>query len=157
MDILCITYRSLEKKELINFLRGDKEYMVELSQYAPVAELPDTGKILSKGIYRVYKEDKHIKIEYEQALLSMLEMSDYDVYIVCIYLTSQLFKEKNALSPFVIEKQKILVKLKEEIEKRKTLIQNGIDYPNGYQNKKAWQELERFNNVCKEEYNLTLF
>lgn len=157
MDILQMTYEAIEKQEMINFLRGEKQYMVEVSQYAPVAELPDVGKILSRGIYKAYKVNVYIKNEFEQALYSMLEMSDYDVYIVCLYLASQLFKEKNKLSPFEIDKQDFITKLKEEIEKRKTSLQNGIVYPNGYHNKKAWEELKRFKDVFKEEYNMILF
>lgn len=94
MDILQMTYEAIDNHEMINFLRGEKEYMVEMSQYAPVAELPDVGKILSRGIYKAYQDNAHIKNEFEQALYSMLEMSDYDVYIVCLYLASQFFKEK---------------------------------------------------------------
>lgn len=157
MDILQMTYEAIEKQEIIKFLRGEKEYMVETSQYAPVAELPDVGKILSRGIYKAYKTDANIKNEFEQALYLMLEKSDYDVYIVCLYLASQLFKEKNKLSPFEIDKENLLLRLKEEIEKRKTSLQNGVVYLNGYQNKKVWDELKRFKNVFKEEYNLILF
>lgn len=143
MDILQMTYEAIDNHEMINFLRGEKEYMVEMSQYAPVAELPDVGKILSRGIYKAYQDNAHIKNEFEQALYSMLEMSDYDVYIVCLYLASQFFKEKNKLAPFEIEKQLFLSKLKGEIEKRKTSLQNGIVYPNGFQNKKVWDEIKR--------------
>lgn len=157
MDILQMTYEAIEKQEMVNFLRGEKQYMVEVSRYAPVAELPDVGKILSKGIYKAYKVNMNIKNEFEQALYLMLEMSDYDVYIVCLYLASQLFKEKNELSPFALDKQDFLFKIKGEIEKRKVSLQNGIVYPNGYKNENAWNELKRFKDVFKEEYNLILF
>ncbi len=157
MDVLQITYISLEKKEFISFLRGDNEYKVESSQYAPGAELTDIGKVLSRGVYKAYQENKYVKEEYEQALISMLDLTEFDVYVVCSYITSQLFKEKNDLSPFKIERTQLLPKLKREIDKRKLQIQNGIMYPNGYKNKNAWEELERFNNVCREEYNLELF
>lgn len=157
MDILQMTYEAMNKHEMINFLRGEKEYMVEVSQYAPVAEVPDVGRILSRGIYKAYQDNVQIKSEFEQALHSMLEMSDYDVYIVCLYLASQLFKEKNELSPFKIDEQFLLSKLEAEIVKRKTTLQNGIVYPNGYQNKKVWDEITRLKNVFREEYNLILF
>ena len=157
VDILQMISISLDKKELISFLRGSKGYLIEASQYAPTAELPDVGKILSRGIYKVYEEDKNIKNEYEQALFSMLKMTDYDVYIVCVYLASQMFKEKNKLSPFIISKQKILKELKVEIEKRKESIQLGVVYPSGYKNNKAWDELLRFKKIFKEEYDLVLF
>lgn len=87
----------------------------------------------------------------------MLDKTDFDVYMVCLYLTSQLFKEKNELSPFIINKNIILKRLSEEIEKRKPNIKNGIAYPSGYKNTKVWEELERINMVCKEEYHVLLF
>lgn len=157
MDILQMTYEAMNKHEMINFLRGEKEYMVEVSQYAPVAEVPDVGKILSRGIYKAYQDNVQIKSEFEQALHSMLEMSDYDVYIVCLYLASQLFKEKNELAPFKIDTQFFLLKLKAEMVKRKTTLQNGVVFPNGCQNKKVWDEIIRLKNVFREEYNLILF
>lgn len=61
------------------------------------------------------------------------------------------------MAPFEIEKQLFLSKLKGEIEKRKTSLQNGIVYPNGFQNKKVWDEIKRLKNVFNEEYNLILF
>lgn len=56
MDILELVYKSLDRDEFISFLRGDHEYMVESSQYAPGAELTDVGKILARGVYKVYNE-----------------------------------------------------------------------------------------------------
>lgn len=155
MDILELAYKSLNRDEFISFLRGEHEYMVENSQYAPGAELTDVGKVLARGVYKVYNENKSIKNEYEKALISMLDMSDFDVYMVCIYITSQLFKEKNELSPFYIEKEEIISKLKKELYKRKAQMQNRIVYPSGYKNKAAWSEIERFNSVCKVEYNVS--
>lgn len=155
MDILELVYKSLDRDEFISFLRGDHEYMVESSQYAPGAELTDVGKILARGVYKVYNEKKSIKEEYERALILMLDMSDFDVYMVCLYITSQLFKEKNELSLFYIEKEEIISKLKKELYKRKVQMQDGIVYPSGYKNEAAWSEIERFNSVCKVEYNVS--
>lgn len=157
MDILEMMYKSLGKKEFIEFLRGDKEYMIESSQYSPSVGVTDVGKALSKGVYKAFNDNNSIKKEYEKALLIMLDMSDYDVYMVCLYLTSQLFKEKNELSPFCIDKKEIISKLSGEISKRKSKMQDGIIYPNGYKNNAAWNEIERFNNVWKEEYNISFF
>lgn len=121
------------------------------------AELTDISKVLSRGIYKAYNLQREILIEYEKSLMLMLDKTDFDVYLVCLYLTSQLFKEKNELSPFTMDKSTILKRLGEEIEKRKPNIRDGIIYPSGYKNTKVWEELERFNMVCKEEYHVLLF
>lgn len=157
MDILQMTYKALENKEFIQFLEGYNEYAIECSQYAPNAGLTDVGKVLARGIYKVYTEYEYVKEEYEQSLMRMLDMTEYDVYIVCVYLMNQFFDEKNNLAPFKIDKVQILLKLKTEIYKRKEKFHQVIVYPNGCSNKKVWEELERFNRVCKEEYHLELF
>ena len=54
MDIENMLLRAISKQEIISFLRGEGEYMVENSQYAPGAGLTDVGKVLSKGIYKIY-------------------------------------------------------------------------------------------------------
>ena len=94
MDIIDMIFTALKKNELINLLRGDDEYKVETSQYSPEAELTDVGKILSRGIYKVFRQQREIKVEFENSLLRMLDKTDFDVYMVCLYIMSQLFKEK---------------------------------------------------------------
>lgn len=157
MNVLEMTNIAFERHEFINFLRGDGEYMIETSQYSPDAEITDVSKVLSQGIYKAYKLRNEIMNEYEKSLMLMLDKSDFDVYLVCVYLVNQLFKEWNGLSPCVIEKNSIFKRLDEEIAKRKSNIKNGIIYPSGYKNIKAWEEMERFNTVCKEEYQVSLF
>ena len=115
MDIIEMTITALKKNEFISLLRGDGEYKIETSQYSPDAELTDAGKILSRGIYKVYEQRREIKKEFENSLFSMLDKSDFDVYMVCLYIMSQLFKEKNGLSPFELYKKNIIEKLCDEI------------------------------------------
>ena len=157
MEVYNMTIEAMQKKQLIQLLRGDGEYMVENSQYAPGAEITDVGKVLSRGIYKVFKDNVEVKKEYEESLSQMLDRTDFDVYLVCVYMVSQLFKEYNDLSPFILDKQHILKKLQAEIIIRKKDIVNGIAYPSGYNNKNAWTELKRFNSVCNEEYQIKLF
>ena len=92
MDIIDMIFTALKKNELINLLRGDDEDKVETSQYSPEAELTDVGKILSRGIYKVFRQQREIKVEFENSLLRMLDKTDFDVYMVCLYIISQLFK-----------------------------------------------------------------
>ena len=84
----------------------------------------------------------------------MLDYSDFDVYIVCLYLSRQLFKEKNGLSPFKMSKDIIIERLKTRLNEREKDIKSGIEYPNGFVNKFAMQEIERVRLVCKEEYGV---
>ena len=81
-------------------------------------------------------------------------MSDFDIYMVCIYLMSQLFKEKNGLSPFKLSKNTILTNLRLKISEREIYIREGIKYPTGYVNNHAMEEIQRFRIVAKEEYDI---
>lgn len=157
MDICYNTKKAYKADDLYRFLRGDGDYMVETSQFAPAPEITDVSKVLSKGIYKVYAEDKGILDELENNLRKMVKGSDYDLYIACTYIMSQLFKEKEGLSPFQINLSKIICELPAEIDKRKENIQIGIEYPSGYINTDAMRELERFNRVCLQEYGFRLF
>ena len=157
MDILEMTFIALKNNEFTKLLRGEGEYMVETSEYSPDAEVTDVGKVLSRGIYKAFKQQEEVKKKYENGLLEMLDKSNFDVYMVCLYLLSQLFKEENELSPFMLDKKSILDKLSHEVTKRRGEIMDGIIYPSGYKNIKAWDDLERFNTVCKEEYHIKLF
>ena len=154
MDIENMLLNAIINNEMINFLRGDGAYIVEVSQYAPEAGLTDVGKVLSKGIYKIYAHNDKIKQKFEASLLQMLDMSDFDIYMVCLYLMSQLFKEKDGLSPFVLSKDLILEKLSLKINEREIYFKKGIEYPNGYVNTNAMAEIQRFRIVSKEEYNV---
>lgn len=154
MDIENMLLNAITSNELIKFLRGEGKYIVEASQYTPEAGLTDVGKVLSKGIYKVYAYNENIKEKFERSLLQMLEMSDFDIYMVCHYLMSQLFKEKNGLSPFVMSKDLILEKLTLKIKERELNFQKGIVYPNGYVNTNAITEIQRFRMISQEEYNV---
>lgn len=150
-------FEAIEKNELCLFLKGDKEYRIETSQYVPSTEPTDVSKVLSDVVYKAYEMDSGIKERVEETLFFMLEQTDYDVYIVILYIMSQLFKEKNGLSPFTLNLSYILPKLREEVIKRRESLKNGIVYPGGFVGKFAWDEMERFRCICKQEYGVQLF
>lgn len=152
-----ILFTAIEKNELKLLLRGDESYKIENSQYAPGAEITDVGKVLSRIIYKAYKIQPDIKKDVEVALLEMLHQTNFDVYIVILYVASQLFKEKNDISPFKLNMTSILPNIKLEVEKRMDVFKQGIIYPSGFANNKVWNDIERFNRVFQEEYNIKLF
>ena len=137
MNIDDMLLNAIKNNDMIKFLCGEGDYMVETSQYAPEAELTDVGKVLSKGIYKLYRYNDNIEQKFEESLLKMLDMSDFDIYMVCLYLMSQMFKEKNGLSPFVLKKDVIIKNLSLRINERKNYIEKGITYPSGYINTRA--------------------
>ncbi|MCM1236864.1 MAG: hypothetical protein NC489_42855 [Ruminococcus flavefaciens] len=49
------------------------------------AGLTDVGKVLSKEIYKIYAYDNNIKQKFEESLLQMLDMSDFDIYGMSLF------------------------------------------------------------------------
>ncbi len=154
MDIEKNLLDAIAKNEVIKFLRGDGKYMVEPYECSPAAQLTDVGRIISKGVYKVYMYNKEIKHIFEESLLLMLDSSDFDIYMVCLYLLEQLFNEKYNISPFTLSKNSIVDKLTYRINTRQNSIEKGIKYPNEYVNTFAMAEIQRFRKLCKEEYDV---
>lgn len=148
--------KTTNHKEMINLLEGYDLTAFQPSQYEAGAPI-DTGTVLSKVVYPAYKMNPRVKEEMEQVLYETLSRTDYDVYIVTLYVMSELFKEKNNLAPFKMDMTKILPGLREELNRRENSLRKGVRYPNGLKKTSAWDELTRFKRVCKIEYDITLF
>jgi methylphosphotriester-DNA--protein-cysteine methyltransferase len=116
----------------------------------------DAGMVLSKVVYPAYILNPDVKEEIEEVLYDMLSQTDYDVYIVALYVMSELFKEKYEITPFQMDTEKILKRLRKELQERKTSFQSGLKLPNGYIKKSVWEELVRFDQVAQEEYGISL-
>lgn len=151
MKIKQMLEEALRKGEFIEFLRGENGYMVEYSEFVPNAYGTDVDEILMEGIYEEYKENKEIKRIFEQGLLKMLDMTDFDIYKVCDYLMSYCFTLKHKRNIFELEKEQILRKLSQEIQNRKLRIQrNGFVTLDNYHVIDAWRLIEDFEHYLKE-------
>ena len=64
MNIDACILNAIKNNDMIKFLRGEGEYMVETSQYAPEAELTDVGKVLSKAMVEIQRFRMVSKEEY---------------------------------------------------------------------------------------------
>ena len=104
----------------------------------------------------MYVYNKQVESIFKENLLEMLDISDFDIYMVINYLASQFFKEKNGLSPFVLAKEEIIEKLSIKLKERESYIKEGVLYPNGYFNTNAMQEINRLRIVLKEEYGISI-
>ena len=121
----------------------------------PGVEPTDISAILSKGIYVKYQEDDSIKNIFEQLLMELLDGTALDVYVVVLYIMSQLFKEGHRLSPFKIDFDNILIKTKGKLYLLKNELKDECEFPNGDVVSNLWVMIERFNKVCQSEYNVS--
>lgn len=156
MDYKILLDEAINNGEILAFLRGDKEYRIETSQYMPGVEPTDVGKVLSRAIYKRYKENPEIKKIFEETLIKMLDGNAMDIYLVVLYVTSQLFKEKNDIAPFKINKDFIISKLQNKIAQSKKILSEDIKLSDGFIKKGVWNSIERFDSVCNTEYGFKL-
>ncbi|SMC22022.1 hypothetical protein SAMN02745134_01511 [Clostridium acidisoli DSM 12555] len=156
MDYKILLDEAIKHGEILAFLRGEKQYRIETSQYMPGVEPTDAGKVLSKAIYKSYKESPEIKEIFEDALINMLNGDAMDIYLVVLYVTSQLFKEMNDIAPFKINKNFIIAKLQNKIAENKKLLSEDIKLSDGFIKKGVWNNIERFDSVCNMEYGFRL-
>lgn len=148
---------ALDKNEIDLFLKGVYPYNIESSQYSPSTEPTDISKVLSKAIYKEYTENHHIKDIFENTLIHMIEGNAFDIYVTILYIMSELFKEKNNLSPFKLDVKKLILKLNDIIPDIEKIFENGVSNDEGYTNINVWKDLLRYNQICKDEYDISLF
>lgn len=156
MDYKTQFLDAIEEGKILLFLEGIAPYKIESSQYAPSNEPTDIGKILSKAVYKAYLEEKSIKEIFETALLSMINGSVQDIYMVVLYISSQLFKEKNKLSPFKLDIERIVPKLQFTLEENKEKLSGEVELWDGSKIKNLWIRIVRLDKVCVEEYGIKL-
>lgn len=156
MNCLELLNKALEEMDMAAFLRGEFPYEIEQSQYESNSEPTDVSKVLSRAIYIKYKEDAKIRRIFEDTLLQMTNGTVLDIYIALLYIVSQLFKEKNCLSPFKLNFEVILPKLKSNLQVNKENFMQDIVFSNGFIKKNVWSEIQRLNSICYEEYGISL-
>ncbi|MGT2965087.1 hypothetical protein [Streptococcus acidominimus] len=156
MEVRNQLLQSIANDSLLEFLLGSEKYFIESSPFSPEAGQVDTSKIISKGIYKLYLEDEKFKNLFEQSLCEMVVSSDYGLYMSLKYFASLLFKEKNHLSPFEIDKTHLSEVIKSNLAIRENAIKSrGIEVGIiGHID--AWPEIERIRQVIKDEYGIQL-
>lgn len=157
MEVLNSLKEAIKKNEFTYFLKGEKNYKVEVEHYVPANIPTDWAKILTDGIYEYYKqeEDESIITILENGILDILN-DNQGIYSAVNIFFSQMLKEKYKLAPFKINQKKILKQLNEKIcEKAEALKKDfrwmGEDEKNG-----LWDEIKRLNENLKEECGIDI-
>lgn len=152
MDIKYITIKAINNNELINLLEGSAPYKVELNQWIGACVPTDVGSVLTKGIYEVYKDNPNCNIDklLEETLIKMIDGEIFDLYCALSTFYSQLIEESFDSSPFKINKDKIIKKLRYTLKNNEDKLRNyfeweGIGRPEG-----MWTEVLRINSLCQK-------
>ena len=150
----------LSDDRLIRILRGDErlEGMKDIPR--KVGEMPPIEFVLRDLIYDLYEGgDKIIKEQFERCLYSMLDMTDYDVYVACIYLSIQFTDEKpiRNFAPYKLSSEGLLKKTQLELPKREQTIKAGVMFPSGSVYTGVWEEIIKIRDWLIKDCNIVLF
>ena len=150
----------LSDDRLIRILRGDErlEGMKDIPR--KVGETPPIEFVLRDLIYDLYEGgDKVIKEQFERCLYSMLDMTDYDVYVACIYLSIQFTDEKpiRNRAPYKLSSEGLLKKTQLELPKREQTIKAGVMFPSGSVYTGVWEEIIKIRDRLIKDCNIVLF
>ena len=80
----------------------------------------------------------------------------FDIYVALSVVYFQLRKEHIAESPFVIDRDKVLKKLRQTLINNKEKLMNYFEWACGNYEGGAWGEVVRIDELCKEKFNISI-
>lgn len=149
---------AIEEKELDLFFRGDGIYMLGDNPYLPVSRLLNIEPAML-AVYSYYNEfpEKRVDLAIEEELLRWLHWdSAEDVFAVFSLLSYQMKNEKNGESPFELNKDKIITKLRESCETYKDELMKLKKYEGQSCECGLWEVMQRENTSNIEKYGVEI-
>lgn len=153
MDYIELLHDAIKKDEIYSFLRGENRYKIEISQYVPGVLPTNVEKALSI-IYECYQEEPNVKDLFIGALGKMINGTAFDVYLSIIYFMDILFDEHHNLSTFNIDIDKMVMNIQRSIENNRSKLKRQFEFPDGTIKKDAWNDIVRWNKVCRIKYDI---
>lgn len=152
MDYNELINRAIKNDEVVQLLRGEKEYEIVVSEFSPDIFPTEINSILVNCFYkqlRVIEEiDKILMTNMEILLLG----NACDVYIAVLYFDACMFQEERGKATFEIEKELLIEKIKATIKKHKQTLQNAVIFSNGAKKLNPWRNIQNFNNIYITKY-----
>mgnify|MGYP001108676402 FL=1 len=86
----------------------------------------------------------------------MMDGEPFDIYVALSVVYFQLRKEHIGESPFVIDRDKVLKKLRQTLINNKEKLMNYFEWACGNYEGGAWGEVVRIDELCKEKFNISI-
>ncbi|URZ01289.1 NAD glycohydrolase toxin immunity factor [Clostridium felsineum] len=158
MNIEQTVIKAIERDELYKVLLGEDGYKVELSSFIGTNVPTDWPNIMRGGIYKIFNEypELNIKSKLEDTLFFLVNKGTFEIYVAISVLFFQIMSEENKTSPFKINKDKLVDNVHDALVKNKTEMYKYKEWMGQYYSNGLWGEIERINNILKEDYNITI-
>lgn len=149
---------AINRRELDEFLSGSGMYRLGYNQYAPRNTMLNLNPAMA-DIYSYYIDEpnQRVDLELEKTLLNWLTWkSGIGVFAVFSVLSYQLKMEQSNKSPFKIDKDKIIIALREAIKIYKDKLKNSKRYEGEYLKEGLWEAIEIQNKMNIDNYGIEI-
>ncbi|RGK38219.1 hypothetical protein DW172_17170 [Agathobacter rectalis] len=153
-DVLINT--AIEKNEVLQLLRGEKEYEVIVSEFSPDIFPTDITSVLVECFYKQIKKIENIEKIFTTGLEKLLLGDAGDVYIAVLYFDACIFQEERNKATFTLDRKIIAEKIRTALNEKKEQLQESVTYKNGMTKKNPWKNIENFNNYYCKKYDFNI-
>lgn len=149
---------AIEENELDEFLSGTGMYRLGYNQYAPGNTMLNLAPAMA-AIYSYYIDEptKRVDLELEKTLLDWLTWkSGIGVFAVFSILSYQFKMERNNKSPFLIDKDKINIALKNAINIYIEDLKELKEYEGESLKEGLWEAMQIENKINIDNYGIDI-
>ena len=114
-DVLINT--AIEKNEVLQLLRGEKEYEVIVSEFSPDIFPTDITSVLVECFYKQIKKIENIEKIFTTGLEKLLLGDAGDVYIAVLYFDACIFQEERNKATFTLDRKIIAEKIRTALKR----------------------------------------
>lgn len=155
MDYSVLINKAIEKNEVIQLLRGEGEYEVEVSRFTSDVFPTDINAVLVNCFYKQKENFLDIGCVLYEALKGLLAGTASDVYVAVLYFDACIFQEEKGTATFVLEK-KLIEEMIKAISAQKDILQKEIVFCNGMKKQNAWKNIENFDKYYRKKYGFNI-
>lgn len=156
MDYNELINRAIKNDEVVQLLRGEKEYEIVVSEFSPDIFPTEINSILVNCFYKqlgvIEEIDKILMTSIEKLLLGNAS----DVYIAVLYFDACMFQEERGKAAFEIEKELLIGKIKVVLNEYKLTLQDEVIFSNGMKKQNPWRNIQNFNNIYITKYGFSI-
>ena len=148
--------RAIERKEVLELLKGEKEYEVEVSRFTSDVFPTDINAVLVNCFYKQFENIRGIDKIFCENFYKLLEGSAVEIYIAILYYDACIFQEEREKATFKIEKEILADRIRDRISYQEQELKGEIVFYNGMTKKNPWKNIQNFNNYYLKKYGINI-
>ena len=156
MDYDVLINNAIKKNEVLQLLRGEKEYEIIISEFSPDIFPTDINTVLVNCFYQQKEKIDGIDSIFVSYLDKLLSGDASDIYIAVLYFDACIFQEERKKSTFVLNKEVIASSIKQAVNLKKNELKDKIIFKNGMIKKNPWRNIENFNKYYHKKYGIDI-